>query len=70
MRAGPEVRIAELCAARVPVIADVWCNPATSARHAHRLIDHGYHLAALRVVDQSLWSRHVELVAEFRFKTC
>jgi 23S rRNA (uracil1939-C5)-methyltransferase len=47
-------------------IVAVSCNPATFARDARTLVDGGYDLAAITIVDQFIWSPHVELVAEFR----
>jgi 23S rRNA (uracil1939-C5)-methyltransferase len=47
-------------------IVAVSCNPATFARDARTLVDGGYDLAAITIVDQFIWSAHVELVAEFR----
>lgn len=65
-RAGAEAQIAQLARARVPVIAHVSCNPVTFARDAATLVQAGYSLAHLRIVDQFRWSVHVELVAQFR----
>lgn len=67
-RAGAEAQIVELGKAAIPVIAHVSCNPATFARDAAILADCGYLLEWFRVVDQFLWSAHVELVACFRMK--
>ncbi|EDM73143.1 23S rRNA (Uracil-5-)-methyltransferase rumA [Roseobacter sp. AzwK-3b] len=65
-RAGASAQTAQICASSVPVIAYVSCNPVTFAKDARQLIDHGYRLVSIRVVDQFRWSSHVELVAEFR----
>ena len=65
-RAGAEAQIALLAQSRIPVIAHVSCNPVTFARDAATLVQNGYTLTRLRVVDQFRWSVHVELVAEFR----
>ena len=65
-RAGAEAQIIPLSASRVPVIAMVSCNPATFARDAKSLIEGGYHLEWVSVVDQFRWSSHVELVGCFR----
>jgi 23S rRNA (uracil1939-C5)-methyltransferase len=43
----------------------VSCNPATFARDARILIDGGFQLTDLTIVDQFIWSPHVELVARF-----
>ena len=65
-RAGASAHIAEICASSVPLIAYVSCNPVTFAKDARQLVDHGYHLDGIRVVDQFRWSSHVEIVAAFR----
>ncbi len=64
-RAGAEAQIATLAKSEVPVIASVSCNPITFARDAKVLVQAGYRMAALQVVDQFRWSSHVELVAKF-----
>ncbi|SLN33705.1 23S rRNA (uracil(1939)-C(5))-methyltransferase RlmD [Roseovarius gaetbuli] len=64
-RAGAEAQIAEICRARVPVIAYVSCSPTSFARDAKTLLAEGYTLDRLRVVDQFRWSSHVEMVAGF-----
>ena len=65
-RAGAKAQSEMLAKARVKRIVAVSCNPATFARDARTLVDGGYDLAAIAVVDQFTWSAHVELVAEFR----
>ena len=64
-RAGAEAQIAELAQAGVPVIAHVACNPVTFARDARTLVQAGYRLDWVQVVDQFRWSAHVELAARF-----
>jgi len=64
-RAGAEAQIAELARARVPRIAHVSCNPGTFARDAAHLLEAGYRMGPVHVVDQFRWSAHVELVAGF-----
>lgn len=64
-RAGAEAQIVQIARARLPRIAYVSCNPATFAREAKTLLEYGYTLGPLRVVDQFRWSAHVELVAGF-----
>jgi 23S rRNA (uracil1939-C5)-methyltransferase len=65
-RAGAKAQAEMLAKARVKRIVGVSCNPATFARDARTLVDGGYDLAAMTIVDQFIWSPHVELVAEFR----
>ena len=64
-RAGAQAQTQHLAEAQVPRIAAVSCNPVTFARDARTLIDAGYRLAWLKVVDQFRWSSHIELVAAF-----
>ena len=64
-RAGAEAQIAELVKSSVPRIAYVSCNPVTFARDAAALVDAGYNLDWIQVVDQFRWSAHVELAASF-----
>ncbi|NND41313.1 MAG: class I SAM-dependent RNA methyltransferase, partial [Silicimonas sp.] len=52
-------------ASKVARIAFVSCNPVTFARDAEVLVNAGYRLDWLDVVDQFRWSPHVELVAQF-----
>lgn len=64
-RAGAEAQVRTLCAAAIPRIAMVSCNPVSFARDARLLVDAGYRLDGLQVVDQFRWSTHVELAAQF-----
>jgi 23S rRNA (uracil1939-C5)-methyltransferase len=62
-RAGASAQAKALARSTVGVVVAVSCNPATLARDARTLIDGGYHLAALDLVDQFLYSPHLEAVA-------
>ena len=64
-RAGAEAQIAALASSDVPVIAMVSCNPVTFARDAATLVQAGYVISPVQVVDQFRWSAHVEMVAGF-----
>ncbi|GLQ35384.1 RNA methyltransferase [Amylibacter marinus] len=64
-RAGALAQTKELAKSDVAKIAFVSCNPATFARDARVLVDAGYSLNWVQVVDQFLFNPHVELVAEF-----
>lgn len=65
-RAGAEAQVTELAQARRPVIAYVSCNPVTFARDAKILVQAGYALEWVQVVDQFRWSSHSELVGSFK----
>jgi len=65
-RAGAAAQCEQLASCQVPVIAMVSCNPASFARDAAVLVEGGYRLDSLRVIDQFRFTSHVELVAGFR----
>lgn len=65
-RAGAKAQSEVLAKSRVPGVIAISCNPATFARDARALVDGGYELTAMTVIDQFIWSPHVELVAAFR----
>ena len=65
-RAGAEAQTEALAEAQVPVIVFVSCNPLTFARDAKTLVNAGYSLDWIEVVDQFRWATHIELVACFR----
>ncbi len=67
-RAGAEAQVAELAQAKPPVIAYVSCSPVTFARDAKTLVDAGYALEWVQVVDQFRWSSHIELAACFQLR--
>jgi len=62
-RAGAEAQMRELANSDVQRIASVSCNPVTFARDTAILIEGGFRLNWIDVVDQFRWSPHVELVA-------
>lgn len=64
-RAGAQEQSRNLASGKTPVLIGVSCNPATFARDARTIIDGGYRLESVRIIDQFTWSHHVELVALF-----
>lgn len=64
-RAGAEAQVAEIAKTQIPRIAYVSCSPASFARDAHTLVNAGFSLDWIQVVDQFRWSAHVELAASF-----
>ena len=62
-RAGAAAQTTELARAGPARVAMVSCNPVTFARDARILVDAGYRIGFVQVVDQFRWSTHVELVA-------
>lgn len=64
-RAGAAAQAAALAASAVPTVAWVSCDPVSFARDARVMMQGGYALGRIEVVDQFRWSPHVELVAAF-----
>jgi 23S rRNA (uracil1939-C5)-methyltransferase len=62
-RAGAAAQAKVLARSTVGVVVAVSCNPATLARDARTLVDGGYRLVALDLIDQFLYSPHLEAVA-------
>lgn len=65
-RAGCLELAKNMARAKTPVLVGVSCNPATFARDAKVLTEGGYRLESLQIIDQFLWSHHVEVVGQFR----
>jgi 23S rRNA (uracil1939-C5)-methyltransferase len=65
-RAGARPQATALARSAVPLVIAVSCNPETFARDARILVDGGYRMDKITVIDQFLWSHHVELTAVFR----
>lgn len=64
-RAGAEAQVAEIATSNLRDLVYVSCNPVTFARDAQRLVEAGFRLENLIVVDQFRWSAHIELAAQF-----
>lgn len=64
-RAGAKAQSDALSYSSVEKIVAVSCNPATFARDASILTDAGYTLERITLIDQFIWSSHMELVALF-----
>jgi 23S rRNA (uracil1939-C5)-methyltransferase len=64
-RQGAEAQTRELANSGVPVVVAVSCDANTFARDAKILVDGGYRLAVVTMVDQFRYSPHVEIVAKF-----
>jgi len=63
---GAAAQVAQIAAAKTPVVIYVSCNPATLSRDASTLQRAGYMLHAATAIDQFLWSARLESVAVFR----
>lgn len=64
-RAGAKSQITELAKSNVKTVIAVSCNPNSFARDALELINNGYQLDRITMVDQFIWSAHSELIAKF-----
>lgn len=64
-RRGARSQAEALAGSKVGRIALVSCNPATFARDARILVDGGYDLTWVQVIDAFLWSSEIELVGAF-----
>ena len=64
-RAGAQAQAAELANSEVPAVIYVSCNPATFVKDSGMLVDGGFRIQRLRLIDQFIWSAHMELVGLF-----
>jgi len=64
-RAGAAEQMVEVALSKVPRVVAISCNPNTFARDARVLADAGFRLDQVSVIDQFLWSPHIELAAVF-----
>src|SRR5690606_28479679 len=65
-RAGAHNQAQQMAKSEVPLLLAISCNPQTFAKDADALIYGGYKLDKLYMVDQFLWSTHVEVMAVFK----
>lgn len=64
-REGAKEVCQQMHAQRQPNIVYVSCNPASFARDAKLLIDRGYQLNNIRLVEMFAYTKHTELMASF-----
>ncbi len=65
-RAGAADQARQIALSGAAVVVGVSCDAASFARDARMLSDGGFKLEQVRLIDQFLWSPHVELVGAFR----
>jgi 23S rRNA (uracil1939-C5)-methyltransferase len=65
-RAGAADQARQIALSKVSTVVGVSCDAATFARDARILADGGFALETVKLIDQFLWSPHVELVGVFR----
>lgn len=61
--AAPQMKV--LAGSGIPTIINVSCSATSFARDAAYLTEAGYKLEKLTIVDQFLWSHHIEMVGIF-----
>lgn len=64
-RAGAKAQAEILAQSHISKIIGVSCNPASFARDARILQEGDYSLQSLTVIDQFVWSAHVEIIGLF-----
>lgn len=64
-RAGAQAQAVQFARSAIGRVVAVSCNPTTFVRDAEILMGGGFSLERVHVVDQFLWSPHIELVAVF-----
>ena len=64
-RSGARLQAEQIARAPIRRLAYVSCDPASFARDAPVLIEHGFSLTRVTPVDQFRWSPHIELVGAF-----
>ncbi len=65
-RMGAKEQAAQLARSKVPLVVGISCNPSTFTRDAGILQQGGYRLESMQIIDQFVWSSHMELVGIFR----
>lgn len=64
-RAGALAQVEEIGRSNLKNLVYVSCNPASFARDAQVLLQHGFALDSVTPLDQFLWSEHLEVIAKF-----
>lgn len=64
-RGGCPEQVAQLARSKVGKLIAVSCNPATFARDAKALCEGGFYLQSVQLIDQFLWSHHMEVIGVF-----
>ena len=65
-RRGAAAQCQTLAKADIAKIAMISCNPPSFARDASILINAGFRLEWVQVIDQFLFSNHLEIIGAFR----
>ncbi len=65
-RMGAAEQALHLAHSRVPLVVSISCSASTFVRDARILCGGGYKFESFQVIDQFVWSAHIEMVAVFR----
>lgn len=69
-RAGAKAQIEQLACSAVKKIIMISCNPSSAARDIKVLLDNGWNLEPITLVDQFTYSGHIELFCTISKKQC
>ena len=64
-RNGAFAQIKQISMTKCPLVTYVSCNPYSFIKDAKILIDSGYQLSSLSILDQFTWTTHSELIGNF-----
>ncbi|WP_032112451.1 class I SAM-dependent RNA methyltransferase [Candidatus Paracaedibacter symbiosus] len=64
-RAGALAQVEEIGRSKLKDLVYISCSPASFARDAQVLLQHGFTLNSVTPLDQFLWSEHLEVIAKF-----
>lgn len=64
-RAGAAAQCESIAGSALKKLVYISCNPASFARDARILLDGGFAMISLTVIDQFVWSAHIELAGVF-----
>lgn len=64
-RAGALAQVEEIGRSNLKDVVYISCSPASFARDAQVLVQHGFKLNSVTPLDQFLWSEHLEVIAKF-----
>lgn len=64
-RAGAQKQFEQIAIAKPDRVIAISCNPTSFAKDAKTMVEAGYNIGSIDVIDQFRWSTHVELVTCF-----
>jgi len=64
-RAGAQKQFEQIAIAKPDRVIAISCNPTSFAKDAKTMVEAGYNIGSIDVIDQFRWSTHIELVTCF-----